>query len=436
MKIGIIGLGFVGLSFATVLSSKGFKVYAVDSDREKVKKIKNGFAPFYEPKLSNMLKKAIRSSLDVSTNTEKLVEKSDLVFITVGTPISKNGNIDLTSLKVVAKQIGKILSKTKNNPIVVIKSTVIPGTSEKIRVILEKNSKKKSGKGFGLISNPEFLREGKAIEDTQKPHIVVIGGHEKKSLNKIKRFYQSLYGKKLPLIITNPQTAEMIKYANNSFLATKISFINQIASICQSVENVNVDDVAKAIGLDPRIGSLFLKAGPGYGGSCLPKDLQAFISFSEKKGKNPLLLKSVQKTNSLQVPNLISIIKKKIYPLRGKKIAILGLSFKEDSDDIRYSASFKLINLLMKEKVNVIVHDPMAINNTKKVFGSKILYANSIRTALKNRDCVIIMTPWKQYEQLKNSDFDEMREKIIIDTRRILSKKKLKAEYLAIGLGS
>jgi len=148
------------------------------------------------------------------------------------------------------------------------------------------------------------------------------------------------------------------------------------------------------------------------------------------------LLKSVQKTNSLQVPNLISIIKKKIYPLRGKKIAILGLSFKEDSDDIRYSASFKLINLLMKEKVNVIVHDPMAINNTKKVFGSKILYANSIRTALKNRDCVIIMTPWKQYEQLKNSDFDEMREKIIIDTRRILSKKKLKAEYLAIGLGS
>ncbi len=239
----------------------------------------------------------------------------------------------------------------------------------------------------------------------------------------------------MPIIVTNPQTAEMIKYANNYFLATKISFINQIASICQSFESVNVDDVAKAIGLDPRIGSLFLKAGPGYGGSCLPKDLQAFISFSAKKGNNPLLLKSVQKTNSLQVSNLICLIKKKIYPLRGKKIAILGLSFKEDSDDIRDSASIKLINLLLKERVNIIVHDPRAINKTKKVFGNKIVYANSIRTVLKNCDCVIIMTPWKQYDQLKNSDFNGMRKKIIIDTRRILSKKKLKAEYLAIGVG-
>ena len=280
MKVGIIGLGFVGLCFATVLNSKGYKVYAVDSDKTKIEKIKKGIPPFYEPKLLPLLKKTLRLSLDVSVNTEKLVKKCELIFLTVGTPIAKSGNIDLTSLKTLAKQIGKILAKTKNNPIIVIKSTAIPGTNQEITTILEKSSKKKSGKDFGLVTNPEFLREGKAIDDTLKPHIIVMGGDERKTLIKIKKFYQGLYGKKIPLIVTNPQTAEMIKYANNSFLATKISFINQIASICQSIPNINVDDVAKAIGLDPRIGSLFLKAGPGYGGSCLPKDLQALISFS------------------------------------------------------------------------------------------------------------------------------------------------------------
>jgi len=374
--------------------------------------------------------------LDVSTNTEKLVEKCELIFLTVGTPLSKNGNIDLTSLKAVAKQIGKILVKTKNKPIIVIKSTAVPGTNQIITTILEKNSKKKTGKGFGVVTNPEFLREGNAIQDTLKPHIIVIGGLNREPVNKIKRFYQGLYGKKIPFIITNPQTAEMIKYANNSFLATKISFINQIAEICQTFHKINVDDVAKAIGLDPRIGSLFLKAGPGYGGSCLPKDLQALISFSSKKGKNPLLLKSVQKINSLQVSNLLSIIKRKFHTLKGKKIAVLGLSFKENSDDIRESVSIKLINLLLKEKVKIVVHDPMAIDNTKKVFGNKITYEKLIPAALKNSHCAIIMTPWKQYEGLNDSTFHRMKRKIIIDTRRILSKKRLKIDYIAIGLGN
>jgi len=436
MKVGIIGLGFVGLCFATVLNSKGYKVYAVDSDKTKIEKIKKGIPPFYEPRLLPLLKKALRLSLDVSVNTEKLVKKCELIFLTVGTPIAKNGNIDLTSLKTLAKQIGKILAKTKNNPIIVIKSTAVPGTNQEITTILEKNSKKKSGKDFGLVTNPEFLREGKAIDDTLKPHIIVLGGSERKTLNKIKRFFHVLYGKKIPFIVTNPQTAEMIKYANNSFLATKISFINQIASICQSIPNINVDDVAKAIGLDPRIGSMFLKAGPGYGGSCLPKDLQALISFSSKRGKNTLLLKSVQKTNSFQVTNLISIIKKKISPLKNKKIAILGLSFKENSDDIRDSVSIKLIHLLLKERMKIVVHDPLAVPNTKEIFGNKIMYAKSIPTALKNCNCVIIMTPWKQYSRLNNNTFYGMKSKIIIDTRRMLTKKKLKADYIAIGIGN
>ncbi len=435
MKVGIIGLGFVGLSFATVLNYKGYHVLAVDSNKKKIEKIKKGISPFYEPKLEHLLKKAVRRSLDVSTNIRKLVEKCDLIFITVGTPTSKNGKINLTSINIVAKQIGILLTKTKNNPIIVIKSTVLPGTNEIIKTILEKNSKKKSGNGFGLVSNPEFLREGKAMDDTINPHIVVIGGQERKTLNKINRFYKNLYGKKIPIIVTNPQTAEMIKYANNSFLATKISFINQIANICQSFQNINVDDVAKAIGLDPRIGSLFLKAGPGYGGSCLPKDLQALISFSSENGKNPLFLKSVQKTNSLQVSNLVSIIKEKIIPLKRKKITILGLSFKENTDDIRESVSIKLIKLLMKERPKIVVHDPKAMDNTKKIFGNNISYAKSVMDALRGSHCVILMTPWKQYERLKNDSFKTMKTKIIIDTRRMLSKKKLNADYLAFGLG-
>jgi len=280
----------------------------------------------------------------------------------------------------------------------------------------------------------EILREGKAVNDTFHPHIVVIGGDNIRAINKVKNFYEKFY-KSVPYITTNTQTAEMIKYANNSFLATKISFINQIANICQVIPGTSVDDVAKAIGIDPRIGNQFLKAGPGYGGSCLPKDLRALISFSESVGQTPTLLKAVQKTNLEQVKILIFFIKKVLSNLKGKKITILGLSFKEDSDDVRESVSIYLIKELLKYKTKIIAHDPMAIENTKKIIGNKITYTKSISEALKNSECVILMTPWKQYSRLDNKNFELMKNKIIIDTRRMLSKKKLKSKYYAIGLG-
>jgi len=335
----------------------------------------------------------------------------------------------------VAEKIGQILVNSKNKPIIAIKSTVVPGTNKTIKQIIEKKSKKKAGTGFGLISNPEFLREGRAIQDTFSPHIVVIGGEDSKTINKVKKFYEGFYRSAVPYITTNPQTAEMIKYANNSFLATKISFINQIANICQTIPGTNVDDVAKAIGIDPRIGSQFLKAGPGYGGSCLPKDLKALISFSENIGQNPTLLKAVQKTNSEQVENLISLMKKTLVSLKGKRISILGLSFKEDSDDIRESVSVNLIKQLLKYKTKIVAHDPMAIENTRKIIGDKISYTKSMSDALKGSECAIIMTPWKQYARLNNKDLQLMKNKIIIDTRRLLTKKKLDAKYYATGLG-
>jgi len=417
MRIGIIGVGFVGLSFATVLGSKGYDVFAADFDQKKVKKINSGIAPFYESRLSSLLHRALKKSLTVSTNTKQVIDECDLIFITVGTPTSKNGSINLTTLISVTNEIGKILTKTKNKPIIIIKSTVVPGTSITIKKILEKKSKKIVGKDFGLITNPEFLREGKAIHDTLNPHIVVLGGEEKNAINKVKKFYQGLYRQKIPYFITNPETAEMIKYANNAFLATKITFINQIANICQSIPGSNVDEVAKAIGLDPRIGSLFLNAGPGYGGSCLPKDLQAFISFSSKMGQNNTFLAAVQKTNSEQVKKILNLMKNIFPTLKGKRITILGLSFKEDSDDIRESVSIKLIKLLLKHGTKIIAHDPMAIENTRTVFGNKISYTKSIHEALKNSECVVIMTPWTHYSKLGNKDFSNYPFLIIVLSR-------------------
>ncbi len=434
MKIGIIGTGFVGLSFAAALGSKGYQVLAIDSDLDKVKKINTGNPPFYEPKLSTLLKEALKKGLEVSSDIEQAVKTSDLIFITVGTPTTSEGKINLKSLKGVAAEIGQILAHSKNKPVIVIKSTVVPETNRAIKEIIEKESKKKSGKDFGIISNPEFLREGRAVDDTFNPHIVVIGGEDSKTINKVKKFYEGFY-KNVPYITTNTQTAEMIKYANNSFLATKISFINQIANICQSIPGTNVDDVAKAIGIDPRIGKQFLKAGPGYGGSCLPKDLRALISFSENFGQDPTLLKAVQKTNTQQVENLISFMTKILTRFEGKKISILGLSFKEDSDDIRESVSINLIKKLLKHKAKIVAHDPMAIENTRKIIGDKISYTKSIDEALKDSECAVIMTPWKLYSKLNNKDLKLMKNKIIVDTRRLLIKKKLDAKYYATGLG-
>lgn len=437
MKIAIVGLGFVGLSFASVLGAKGYSVIGIDSDTKKISKIRSGKAPFYEPKLNDVLNKALKKSLKIYTDLNSVTNQCDIIFITVGTPQTRDGDIDLEMVKSVIEKIGIGLLKTKNKPTIVIKSTIVPGTTKGlVKLILEKKSKKIAGKKFGIITNPEFLREGKAIDDTLNPHLVVIGGEDDISIRKVKKFYKALYGQKVPLIITNYETAEMIKYANNSFLATKISFINQIANICQLVPETNVERVAKAIGMDPRIGSLFLKAGPGYGGSCLPKDLRSLITFASKKGINPLLLKAVQRTNAAQLNQIIALIESALVNIGGKKITILGLSFKEDSDDIRESVSIKMIKYLLKKNVRITVHDPKAIENTRVIFGNKIRYANSIKDALRNSQCVVIMTPWYQYSRLTNNDFKVMKKRIVVDTRRLLLNHKLNVRYHAVGIGS
>jgi len=410
MKIAVIGLGFVGLTLSSVLASKGITTIGIDSDRKKCSKIAKGIPTFFEPNLEKTLKKSLKKKL-IITNKLSSISNCDFIFITVGTPQKKNGEMDLSFIKEIVRSVGKLISKNKKKPIILIKSTVLPGTMKQVVLpILERNSKKKAGKDFGLISNPEFLQESRAIQDTIKPHVVVLGGYRTKFMKKTEKFF-SRFNPNVPIIITNHQTAEMIKYANNSFLATKISFINQLANICQRIPDTNIDDIADTIGLDPRIGNLFLNAGPGYGGSCLPKDIKAIINLSSKIGVKPTLLNAVEKINKQQINYIMELIKQNIGKIKGRKITILGVAFKPDTDDIRDSMSIELIRRLMKSGARVTIHDPKALDNARKIFHGNAKYAISIPSALKNCQCAVIMTKWKEYEKINNKTINHMDKK-------------------------
>ena len=434
MKIGIIGLGFVGLSLTSVLASKGYDVIGIDTDNEKCSKIINGVSPFFEPGLEKVLQNGLKKKLKIENNF-LLINSCDFIFVTVGTPQKANGSIDLSKIKKAISTIAENLIKNDKKPIIIIKSTVIPGTAKKVILpILEKKSNKKNGKDFALISNPEFLQESNAIKNTKFPHAVVLGGDQTEFMEKTKKLFKKLHPN-VPIIVTNHQTSEMIKYANNSFLATKISFINQLSNICQKIPGANIDDIGRTMGLDPRIGKLFLNAGPGYGGSCLPKDMRALINFAKTSRINPTLLNAVEEINTKQLDQIILMTKEKIGNLTSKKITILGTAFKANTDDVRDSIAIELIKKLLKKKAKIIIHDPKAMKNTKKIFEDKIRYAKTVEDALSKSQCVIIMTQWKQYEKLNDNQFKYMTRKFVIDCRRMLVGKQLDIDYYAIGLG-
>ena len=434
MNIAVVGLGFVGLSISSVLASKNYNVVGIDIDNQKCSDIRNGVLPLFEPDLENTLKIGLKKKLTVSNNFS-LIKNCDMIFVTVGTPQKSNGAIELSMIKKATTTIGQIIKKSKKNPIIFIKSTVVPGTAQNVILpILEKKSGKKANRGFGIISNPEFLQESNAIRDTKYPHAIILGGKQTKYMKKAKMFFSKMHPN-VPIVITNFQTAEMIKYANNSFLATKISFINQLSNICQKIPGANIDDIARAIGLDSRIGKLFLNAGPGYGGSCLPKDMKALINFANISGINPTLLNAVEDINSKQLEQIITIAKQQLIDLKSKRVTVLGTSFKPNTDDIRDSISIELIKKLLKRKAKVTVHDPRAIKNTRDIFGEKIIYAKSMNDALLKSQCAIIMTEWTQYEKLNNNNFKHMTKKVVIDSRRMLIGKQLDVNYFGIGLG-
>ena len=433
-KVTIIGLGFVGLSLASFLSSKEIKVVGIDSNEKKITRLKDGIPDFFEPKLEYYLKKG-RKYQEFHTKINSKTINSDFIFITVGTPLDDQNNIMLNFVESVIKSISEVLKDLTIKPSIILKSTVIPGTAiNTVKPILEKSGNQE-GLDYNLLSNPEFLREGSAMNDTIYPHVIVIGGKNLESRKKLLQFYKKIYSKKQEFVETNNTTAEMIKYANNAFLATKISFINSLANICQNVAGTNVDDVAKVMGMDPRISKLFLKAGPGYGGSCFPKDVQALISFSKSIGYNPDLLEAVQNNNKKQILSIISILEKNLGNLNNKKIGILGLAFKENTDDIRESVSIKLINDLLKKKCKIIVHDPKAIQNTKEKFENKIEYCEKFENIFNLSDCVILMTPWNNYKKISPNMIKKLNSKVFIDTRRMLKINDKDLNVISLGIG-
>jgi UDPglucose 6-dehydrogenase len=438
-SISIIGLGYVGLCTAATFASRGIGTVGIDIDREKVQQIRRGKAPVHEPQLDDMLKKAVKNELLTATNDMSSATDTSTTFLTVGTPSRRDGSIDLSFLKQATIDLGRALRKKHAYHLVVVKSTVVPGTtSNVVKPILENSTRTKVGPKLGLCANPEFLKEGTAINDTLYPDKIVIGSSDKKSAEQLTGLYKRFYGGKLPpVIVTNPESAELVKYASNAFLATKISFINTIANIAQRTPGVDVGTVAKAIGLDPRIGELFLKAGPGYGGSCFHKDLQALIDYSNKNGYDPVLFRATEETNEKQATRVVDMAEKLLGSLSDKKVAVLGLAFKKDTDDIREAASLRVINQLKKKGAQVIAYDPMAIPNAKKALSDQIDYAENPRSTLKGADCAVIMTEWDQFRKLKPQDFlAYMKTPNVVDGRRIYDPDKFKQlNYVAIGLG-
>jgi len=440
-RISIVGTGYVGLCTAAGFASKGYGVIASTRDSEKAGLINRGIPPFYEPGLEELLKKVVdKGNLRCVVGREEAILDTDITFIAVATPSNPDGSINLQHIAGSAQEIGEALSKKDAYHLTVMKSTVVPGTTQNlVKSALERFSNKKCGVDFGLCMNPEFLREGSAVHDTFHPDRIVIGEYDKKSGDLLETLYKDFYGKGVPpMVRTNLPTAELIKYASNSLLATKISFVNQIANLCQKIPGADVVKVAEAVGLDHRIGPHFLRAGLGYGGSCFPKDVKALISYSEGLGYSPVLLRAVEAVNEAQPLQALSLAKRLMGEVRGKRIAVLGLAFKPNTDDIREAVSIKLIEGLLKEGARIIAYDPAAMVNAKRALGDRIEYASSVTECIRGSDGCILATEWDEFKNLKAEDFIEnMAKPTVVDGRRIYDPETFskKMGFAAIGLG-
>ncbi len=442
-KISVIGAGYVGLCTAVGFASRGYSVVACDVDEEKIVKINKGVPPFYEPGLQEKLSESIQKGnlKGVVGQIDRVILDTDLTFVAVGTPSKPDGGIDLKYIESAACNIGKALKQKNDYHVTIIKSTVVPGTTQNtVKPILERESKKVAGDGFGLCMNPEFLRQGSAFQDTVNADRVVIGSFDVRSGDVLEDLYKSFYSERVPAIIrTSLSTAELIKYASNSMLATKISFINTIANICEKIPGADVKVVATAMGLDKRIGPLFLDAGLGYGGSCFPKDVKALIACSKSLGYDPELLDSVEQVNKVQPLKAVWFCRELLGYLADKKIAILGLAFKPDTDDMREARVIPIINQLLAEGANVTAYDPVAMPIAKTLFGNKIRYVSSALECLNGADACIVVTEWDEFKKLTPEDFiKNMKQPILVDGRRIYSAEEFrkKMKFIALGLGN
>jgi len=421
MNISVVGTGYVGLVTGTCFADSGNIVTCLDIDSEKISGLKAGRVPIYEPGLSELVIKNFQAGrLLFTTDTKEAISNAEIVLLAVGTPPGPDGSADLTALWSVVDEIAPYLEP---NCIVVTKSTVPVGTCSSI----ERRLKNKTGKEFRVASNPEFLKEGAAIEDFQKPDRVVVGVRTPEVGEILRDLYSPFLRNEHPFLVMSPESSEMTKYVANALLATKISFINEVANLCERME-ADIDDVRRGIGHDSRIGFAFLFPGVGYGGSCFPKDVQALASMARSAEINPRILNSVHETNLAQK----KILGLKISDwfggdLNGKRIALWGLSFKPKTDDVRDAPAIDTIDHLLKNGAVVCVHDPVAMENIKKIYGQRLEYASSCMDALKDAACLAILTEWGDY---RKPDFDAMKKlmkkPVVFDGRNLFSPRQMK----------
>ena len=431
MKLCMIGTGYVGLVSGACFSDLGNDVICVDKDQDKINNLQKGIIPIYEPGLEELVLKNYKNKkLKFSTDLKNSIKKSDIVFICVGTPTKKNGiGADLSQIYSVSKEISKSINKFK---IIITKSTVPVTTGDEIeKILLKKINKNK----FSVISNPEFLREGEAIRDFIYPDRVVIGANDKKSAKILKNLYSPLISKGAKFISTNRRAAELIKYASNAFLATKITFINEIANLCEKT-GIDVEDISIGIGLDKRIGSRFLRAGPAYGGSCFPKDTKAIVTTADKFKTNLSVIKSVIKSNKLRSKLLLKKVNEILSnKIKNKKICFLGVTFKANTDDMRDSSSLEMIPFLSKKGAKIKYYDPTGL---KKEFNKlkNVSFSNSIYDAVKDADLVILHTEWNDFKSINFKKLHPSKNLKIYDMRNIFSPLKVKSQgfkYYGIG---
>ena len=427
-NICVIGAGYVGLVVASCFAKLKNRVICVDNDEHKIRLLKQGKIPIFEPGLSYIIKDTVkRGKLSFTNSIAEGVRSSDLIFIAVGTPSKKTGEADLVYVENVARQIAQNINSYK---LIVEKSTVPVQTGVQIKETIGRYSSQ--CKDFDIASNPEFLREGRAINDFLHPDRIVIGVETKRAEDILKKLYKPI---KAPVIVTNINTAEIIKHASNSFLATKISFINAVSRICEAA-GADIIKVAEGVGMDKRIGRGFLDAGVGFGGSCFPKDIQAFVHISKSLGYNFKLLEEVKSVNFLQRRHFVEKIKKELWVLKAKTIAVLGLSFKPDTDDIRDAPSVDIIELLKKEGACVRVYDPKAYSKAKKILKS-VSFCDNPYSAAKDADCLALVTQWPEFKNLNFKKIKNlMKYPFIADGRNFLDRQKLlKLGFKYTGIG-
>lgn len=425
MKIGIVGTGYVGLVTGTCFSEVGLEVTCIDIDQKKIDNLNKGILPIYEPGLEELvIKNHQKNRLHFSTDLKKTIQDTDVIFIAVGTPPGEDGSADLKYVLQVASQIGQSIEKYQ---VVVTKSTVPVHTSEKVKAAIQAELVKRNRTDipFSVASNPEFLKEGAAVEDFMKPDRIVIGLEEERAEEVMRKLYKPFVLNGHPVLVMDIKSAEMTKYAANAMLATKISFMNDIANLCELL-GADINHVRKGIGSDPRIGNKFIYAGIGYGGSCFPKDVKALIKTGQTSGHPMRILQSVEDVNEHQKTVLANKIKKHFGDLKGKKFALWGLSFKPKTDDMREAPSLVIIDFLLKQGAGVTAYDPIAMHEAKHMIGDSITYVEDMYDALKGADALLLITEWPEF---RNPDFDKiaslLNQKVVFDGRNIFDGKEL-----------